>query len=59
MIASFKADRPRAITYLGRAVRLNPREPLGAEALGLATAGRRLSVRGLNRAILLQAQRLS
>ena len=37
-------------------VALDPREPLGVSALALVRRGRRLSVQGLNRAILLEGQ---
>jgi len=56
VIASFKGERARSIRYLSRAVALNPREPLGAEALELAREGKRLSVQALNRAILIEGR---
>ena len=56
VIASFDGERADAIGYLARAARLNPREPLGAEALELARQGKRLSVQGVNRAILLKGR---
>jgi O-antigen ligase len=57
-IASTKGERSRALALLERAVRLEPRETLAREALGVVRAGRRLSVDELNRLILLKAQQL-
>ncbi len=57
VIASYRGERAKAIARLERAVALNPRDPLTVEALELARQGRRLSVQGLNRAILLKGQR--
>jgi tetratricopeptide (TPR) repeat protein len=57
-IASAKGERARALALLERAVRLEPREALASEALGVARDGRRLSVEELNRLILLKAQQL-
>jgi hypothetical protein len=56
VIASFNGERAQALVRLERAVELNPREPLAAEALELVRQGKRLSVLGLNRAILLKGQ---
>jgi len=56
VIASYEGQRARALGYLRRAVALDPREPLGVSALALVRRGRRLSVQGLNRAILLEGQ---
>jgi len=58
-IASFRGERALALAHLERAVELAPREPIGLEALQLVREGRRLSVQGLNRAILLEGERLS
>jgi hypothetical protein len=57
VIASYKGEQARAIARLERAVALNPREALTVEALELARQGKRLSVQGLSRAILLKGQR--
>ncbi len=57
VIASYRGERARALRYLERAVALNPREPLAVEALELVRQGKRLSVQGLNRAILIKGQR--
>ncbi len=59
VIASFKGERTLALARLERAVALAPREPLGVEALRLVRQGRRLSVRGFNRAILYKGQQFS
>ncbi len=59
MIASFEGERALALSRLSRAVELDPREPLGVQALQLVREGRRLSVQGLNRAILEQGRRFS
>jgi tetratricopeptide (TPR) repeat protein len=57
-IASAKGEHGVALVLLGRAVRLEPREPLAREALALVREGHRLSIEQLNRAILLKAQQL-
>jgi hypothetical protein len=59
VIASFEGERALALSRLSRAVELDPREPLGVQALQLVREGRRLSVQGLNRAILEQGRRFS
>jgi Flp pilus assembly protein TadD len=58
-IASNRGERRRAERLLGRAARLEPRNPLAAEALTLAREGKRLSVQALNRAILVKAQQFA
>jgi O-antigen ligase len=58
-IASTRGDRARALVLLGRAARLNPRDPLTQQALLLVRAGHRVSVEELNRSILLKAQQLA
>lgn len=58
-IASTRGDRARALALLGRAARLNPRDPLTRQALLLVRAGHRVSVEELNRSILLKAQQLA
>jgi O-antigen ligase len=57
-VASAKGQRALALGLLGRAVQLEPREPLAREALMLVRDGHRLSVEELNRLILLKAQQL-
>jgi hypothetical protein len=57
-IASSRGERRVALVLLGRAVHLNPRDQLAREALLLVREGRRLSLGGLNRAILSKAQHL-
>jgi tetratricopeptide (TPR) repeat protein len=57
-IASAKGDHAVALALLGRAVHLEPREPLAREAFALVREGHRLSVKELNRVILLRAQQL-
>jgi O-antigen ligase len=57
-IASERGQQAAARQLLGRAVALNPRDPLAREALEIVRGGRRVSVRGLNRAILLKAEEL-
>ncbi|HTD07422.1 MAG TPA: O-antigen ligase family protein [Solirubrobacteraceae bacterium] len=57
-IASARGQRALALGLLGRAVRLEPREPLAREALMLVREGHRLSIEELNRVILLKAQQL-
>ncbi len=57
-IASAKGERAVALGLLGRAVGLEPREPLAREALTVVREGHRLSVEELNRVILLKAQQL-
>lgn len=58
-IASQSGKRASALRLLGRAVRLDPRDPLARQALALTRAGGRVSVQELNRSILLNAQQLS
>jgi O-antigen ligase len=58
-IASALGERTRALQLLGRAFDLNPRDPLPWQALRVVRAGRRVSLRALNEAILRRAQRLS
>jgi tetratricopeptide (TPR) repeat protein len=58
-IASARGERAAALALLARAVRLDPREPLAQEALRIARAGRRVSIQGLNRSILLKAQQFT
>jgi tetratricopeptide (TPR) repeat protein len=57
-IASTENDRRGALELLERAARLNPRDPLTGQALGLAEEGKLVSVEELNRSILLNAQQL-
>jgi tetratricopeptide (TPR) repeat protein len=58
-IASSRGERQAALALLGRAARLNPRDPLTRQALAQARSGRRVNVAELNRAILREAQQLS
>ncbi len=58
-IASSRGRRAVALALLERAVRLNPRDALTAQALRVARHGGRVDVQQLNRAILLKAQQLS
>jgi tetratricopeptide (TPR) repeat protein len=58
-IASARGERTAALALLERAVQLDPREPLAREALSIARAGRRVSIQGLNRSILLKAQQFT
>ncbi|MGD0453356.1 MAG: O-antigen ligase family protein [Solirubrobacteraceae bacterium] len=58
-IASAKGEHTAALGLLERAVRLDPREPLARQALGVVRAGRRISIEELNRSILLKAQQLA
>jgi tetratricopeptide (TPR) repeat protein len=58
-IASSENEPRRALALLGRAARLNPRDPLTREALRLAREGKRVSVDELNRSILHNAQQLA
>jgi tetratricopeptide (TPR) repeat protein len=57
-IASAKGEHAKSLALLARATRLEPREALAREALGVVREGRRLSVDELNRLILLKAQQL-
>ena len=58
-IASARGERAVALGFLERAVRLDPREPLTRQALGLVREGRRVDIDELNRLILLKAQQLA
>jgi Tfp pilus assembly protein PilF len=58
-IASARGERKAALALLERALRLNPRDPLTRRALALVRQGRRVSVEGLNRSILLKARQLA
>jgi O-antigen ligase len=58
-IASSRGERAAALALLQRAVRLDPREPLARQALGITRAGRRVSIPELNRSILLKAQQFT
>ncbi len=58
-IASSTGHQRAALALLGRAARLNPRDPLAREALLLARRGLRVDVGELNRSILREAQQLS
>jgi tetratricopeptide (TPR) repeat protein len=58
-IASANGERATALRLLERAMRLNPRDELTRQALRLVREGRRLSVEGLNRSILLKARQLT
>jgi len=58
-IASARGERAVALAFLERAVRLDPREPLTRQALGLVRGGRRVNIDELNRLILLKAQQLA
>jgi tetratricopeptide (TPR) repeat protein len=58
-IASETGRRAQALDLLGRAVHLNPRDPIAREALMQVQARRRVSVERLNRAILEKAQLLA
>jgi tetratricopeptide (TPR) repeat protein len=57
-IASAKGEQATALGLLGRAVKLEPREPLAREALAVVRERHRLSIDELNRVILLKAQQL-
>jgi tetratricopeptide (TPR) repeat protein len=57
-IASARGERQAALALLGRAVRLDPREPLARQALALARRGQRVDLTELNRSILANAQQL-
>jgi tetratricopeptide (TPR) repeat protein len=58
-IASMRGRRAAALALLGQAARLNPRDQLTRQALDLVRSGHRVSVRELNRLILLKAQQLA
>jgi tetratricopeptide (TPR) repeat protein len=58
-IASEAGRRAQALALLGRAVHLNPRDPIAREALTQVQARQRVSVERLNRAILEKAQLLA
>jgi tetratricopeptide (TPR) repeat protein len=58
-IASMRGQRAAALALLEQAARLNPRDQLTRQALDLVRSGRRVSVRELNRLILLKAQQLA
>jgi tetratricopeptide (TPR) repeat protein len=58
-IASSRGDRRAALELLGRALRLNPRDPLTRYVLQLVRRGLRLNVNELSRAILRKAQQLA
>jgi O-Antigen ligase len=58
-IASESGERARSLILLGRAVRLNPRDPLTRQALLTVRSGKRVSLEELNRSILLKAERLA
>jgi len=57
-IASSENDRGRALELLGRAARLDPRDPLTRQALRLTKEGKLVSIEELNRSILRNAQQL-
>jgi tetratricopeptide (TPR) repeat protein len=57
-IASARGDRAGALALLGRAVYLNPRDPLSREVLDVVRRGERVNISELNRSILLKAQQL-
>ncbi len=58
-IASTRGERAAALALLGRAVQLDPRDPLARQALLLVRRGERVDVTELNRSILREAQQLS
>jgi tetratricopeptide (TPR) repeat protein len=58
-IASEMGARREALELLGRAVLLNPRDPLTRQALKTVQKGKRVNVNSLNRAILLKAEDLA
>jgi tetratricopeptide (TPR) repeat protein len=58
-IASARGDRSRALALLGRAVRLNPRDPLTRQVLAQVRRGERVDIDELNRSILLKAQQFA
>lgn len=58
-IASARGERARALALAGRAVRLNPRDPVTEEVLRIVRRGERVNVAELNRAILHEAQRFA
>jgi tetratricopeptide (TPR) repeat protein len=58
-IASTSGRRAEAARLLEAAVRLNPRDALTRQSLLLVREGRRVSVEGLNRSILLKARQLA
>jgi tetratricopeptide (TPR) repeat protein len=58
-IASARGMRATALELLERAERLNPRDSLTRQALMVVRRGRRVSIAGLNRLILIKAQLLS
>jgi tetratricopeptide (TPR) repeat protein len=57
-IASAKGDRRRALALLGRAARLNPRDPLTREALLAVRRGETVDIGSLNSSILHNARQL-
>jgi O-Antigen ligase len=56
-IASARGERARALMLLGRAARLNPRDPLTRETLAVVRRGERVQIEELNRSIFLKARR--
>jgi hypothetical protein len=58
-IASNRGERATALRLLERAARLNPRDQLTREALGVASAGRRIDIDALNRLILAKGEELA
>jgi tetratricopeptide (TPR) repeat protein len=58
-IASARGDRGAALALLQHALQLDPRDALAREALAVARAGDRVSIRELNRLILLKAEQLA
>ena len=58
-IASSRGEQAIALRLLTRAKNLEPRDPLVREALQLVREGRRISITGLNRLMLLKAQQLA
>jgi tetratricopeptide (TPR) repeat protein len=58
-IASAMGHRASALELLGRAARLNPRDPLTREILQVVRRGERVNVEELNRSILLKAQQFA
>jgi tetratricopeptide (TPR) repeat protein len=58
-IASARGEHAAALALLGRAVRLDPREPLTLQAWELVRRGGRVDIEELNRSILLKAEQLA
>ena len=58
-IASARGNNARALTFVKRAARLAPRDPIAAEALEIVEDGAAIDVQNLSRALLERGQRVT